>query len=334
MLRLSSNSSERYLETLSAMGHPQRNADGWTAAQLPQQLGSGWMRHLELQRGFEVAVFEYRFWEREHFEIAIDEPGFNFACILNGDLPWEFLDGRCQSSGNGATLWAGLGTERFRTRACQPVRFVTVTASAEFLRGKTQTCGAAMSGFVESFLRRPETRSNIFRRSVAATTMYAAQRLLSLAPSDPLDRLRIESIALTILCDRLEALSPKALRPAFPSVRRTGLEKLHEVGRILAESPERSPSLGELARLVGMNECSLKSGFRQTFGVTVYGFLREQRMLLADELLMDGGLQVAQVAERVGYESPSRFAVSYRKRFGISPKQRQMGVAVRAPSGV
>lgn len=85
-----------------------------------------------------------------------------------------------------------------------------------------QTVGQTVCCFVESFLRRPETPSNIFRRSMAATTMYAAQRLLSLAPSDPLDRLRIESIALTILCDRLEALAPKALRPVRPSVRCDG----------------------------------------------------------------------------------------------------------------
>ncbi len=45
------------------------------------------------------------------------------------------------------------------------------------------------------------------------------------------------------------------------------------------------PSLIELARQVGINECTLKRGFRQIFGNTMFGYLHDYRMEQARQLL-------------------------------------------------
>jgi AraC-like DNA-binding protein len=287
---------------------------------------------LELQPGFEVSISEYQLHGDSQVEMEINEPSFNFGCMLEGELPWDFADARRQPRSSGVTLWLGMGTERFAAKHSILARYVSVTATAAFLRRKSDLVGLPIPPAVAHALERPDTRSAIYSRELARNTRAAIRMLAYERPNETIGRLRIESLALSILCDRLEALSDAQQRsPTERPPRAADLERLHEVRRILTEHPEHSPTLAQLAHMVGTNECSLRSGFRRVFGVTIYEFLREERMLLADRMLADGRWQVAEVAEKVGYECPSRFSAAYRQRFGVSPKRRQLrATAVRA----
>jgi AraC-like DNA-binding protein len=46
---------------------------------------------------------------------------------------------------------------------------------------------------------------------------------------------------------------------------------------------------------------------------------RQQRMEEAHRLLRAGRHNVTEVAARVGYENPSKFAAAFRKHFGVRP---------------
>jgi AraC family transcriptional regulator, transcriptional activator of the genes for pyochelin and ferripyochelin receptors len=54
--------------------------------------------------------------------------------------------------------------------------------------------------------------------------------------------------------------------------------------------------------------------------MNVFGYLYQQRMEYAKQLLQQRELNVSQVAKKVGYSSQSRFATAFRKKFGINPK--------------
>jgi len=88
---------------------------------------------------------------------------------------------------------------------------------------------------------------------------------------------------------------------------------------ILAEDMENPPSLQELAVRVGMSETRLKRGFKGLFGLTPYGWLREQRLLEAQSLLLRPGASVSQVAYRVGYTNVSHFIAAFMRRFATRP---------------
>lgn len=96
-------------------------------------------------------------------------------------------------------------------------------------------------------------------------------------------------------------------------------ERLERARRILLTRMTSPPRLSELARLVGLNEAKLKAGFRAQFGDTVYGYLRRQRLEEAHRLLSRGRYNVSEVAVRVGYANPSKFAAAFRAQFGVSP---------------
>jgi len=96
-------------------------------------------------------------------------------------------------------------------------------------------------------------------------------------------------------------------------------ERLECARRLLVARMNEPPSLPELARLAGLNEAKLKAGFRMQFGTTVFGYLRRERLDRALGLLRSGTYSVTEVALRVGYANPSKFAAAFRSQFGVSP---------------
>ncbi|MGR9585065.1 helix-turn-helix transcriptional regulator [Pandoraea sputorum] len=87
---------------------------------------------------------------------------------------------------------------------------------------------------------------------------------------------------------------------------------------VLDERLQAPPSLPLLAREVGINVNKLCAGFRQQFGTTVHGYVRERRLATAFELLSARRISVSEAAWQCGY-TDSHFAKVFRARFGMLP---------------
>jgi AraC-like DNA-binding protein len=81
----------------------------------------------------------------------------------------------------------------------------------------------------------------------------------------------------------------------------------------------RSWSLAELAKEAGLSKRALNAKFRETFGLTVFDYLKQRRLEFARAALVHQQLTVAEAAYRVGYENPANFATAFRRHFGLSP---------------
>ncbi|WP_028548015.1 helix-turn-helix transcriptional regulator [Paenibacillus sp. UNC451MF] len=97
---------------------------------------------------------------------------------------------------------------------------------------------------------------------------------------------------------------------------------------IITERMEEPPSLLQLSRLVGLNDYKLKIGFKEMYGNTVFGYLREKRLERAWLLLQEGHVNVSEAACAIGYSNPSHFAEAFRKQYGVNP-----GALLRHRSG-
>jgi AraC-like DNA-binding protein len=78
-------------------------------------------------------------------------------------------------------------------------------------------------------------------------------------------------------------------------------------------------SLKGLGKTFGINECKLKSGFKELFELTIFDYIHTRRMDYAFQLLREENLLVNEVAGKVGYKNPNHFSTAFKKRFGITP---------------
>lgn len=131
------------------------------------------------------------------------------------------------------------------------------------------------------------------------------------------NRLLLESCLLELLSINLERL----LCPGCGAqpLTRTDRARFDEAREILLRRLDDPPSLLELSRLLHMNDCKLKRGFKTCYGKTVYEFVREQRLETAYSLLERRGCNVSEAAFSVGYTNVSHFSEAFQKQFGILP---------------
>ena len=70
-----------------------------------------------------------------------------------------------------------------------------------------------------------------------------------------------------------------------------------------------------------MNPTTLKNMFKEIYGTSIAAHIREHRMEAAAQLLQSTDLSVADVARKVGYDSQSRFSDTFKRHFGVLPKE-------------
>lgn len=90
--------------------------------------------------------------------------------------------------------------------------------------------------------------------------------------------------------------------------------------------------IAELAEAVHLSPSVLHRRFKAATIMSPLQYQKQIRLLEARKLLMSGGVEAANVAFQVGYESPSQFSREYRRLFGASPLQDAEQLRGVAPS--
>ena len=137
----------------------------------------------------------------------------------------------------------------------------------------------------------------------------------------------LELLALQFACLEAEAdkPSPSFMAETLPSrLKANELERVQYARELLLQQLDNPPSVVALSHRVGLSDRKLKQGFRELFGTTVFGYLRDCRMEQAQSLLRQPHFTVAKVAAQVGYRNPEAFSTAFRRKFSVSPKAYQI----------
>jgi AraC-like DNA-binding protein len=103
------------------------------------------------------------------------------------------------------------------------------------------------------------------------------------------------------------------------------------LGRVLAaihRDPGHNWTLESLAGVAGQSRSIFAQRFSAVLGEGAARYITRLRMQLARELLGQGHMSVAEVAERLGYESEASFSRAFKRTTNVSP-----GVVRRSNSG-
>jgi len=126
-----------------------------------------------------------------------------------------------------------------------------------------------------------------------------------------------KSVELLVLCAESCCLAIEKKDAFITSP--TDKEKILAVRDLINEKLDCPPNLSTISRTVGLNEYKLKRGFKEIFNTTVFGYLTEQRLLLARQYLLDTQSTAAEIGYQLGYSTPQHFNNAFKKRFGTTP---------------
>lgn len=158
-------------------------------------------------------------------------------------------------------------------------------------------------------LIRPSDQEQYCRTGTAGPAMQTVARRIIQCPYQGIGkRLYLEGKALELLgllVTQEVEIRDGTIPSHFPKP--YVVDRIHHARDILLQRLDNPPSLLELARQVGLNEYLLKPGFRQVFGTTAFGYLRDHRLEQARKLLETAIYSVEEVAHIVGYQLEHQF---------------------------
>ncbi|WKL49441.1 AraC family transcriptional regulator [Flavobacterium pectinovorum] len=84
---------------------------------------------------------------------------------------------------------------------------------------------------------------------------------------------------------------------------------------------EHFPSIKSISNIANMSESKFQHLFKKITGKTVNNYFMHNKLIRAKELLEENELTVSEISDRLHFTNSSHFASTFKKHFGILPKQ-------------
>lgn len=105
------------------------------------------------------------------------------------------------------------------------------------------------------------------------------------------------------------------------SVKKSRVTLAKNACNYLTEHMDRHITITELAEIFHVSQTALKNSFKDVYGVSIYSFIRCQKMQVAALLLRQTESTVLEIAGRCGYDNGSKFAGAFKNVIGMLPNE-------------
>jgi len=155
---------------------------------------------------------------------------------------------------------------------------------------------------------------------ISLTHRTMLKELFEIKDNDPVSQIKRLSSVIHLIERSLHSFLRQEQATLPRTVKKTDLESMQHIERILSSRLEGFPSLESLAHEVFMSTSKLKNLFKQVYGHTLYDYYNKSRLQRARELLINGQVSIKQAGSEIGFSNLSHFAKAFRKEFGILPR--------------
>ncbi|BDA71301.1 transcriptional regulator [Calothrix sp. PCC 7716] len=286
----------------------------------PEELAKGTSRTIKLRSEVDLEINDCQFHDDIRLKLPERAHVLEYCFYLSGNYQSDDF-----SLGSGQYALYGSGTapfEAFETKSSERCVEVNVHLPPETLLSFLGDSTGQLPSELAHLIR---DAGELYYTTVGAITpamQVILQQILHCPYQGTTKRIYLESKVFELMSLLVEAdLTEREGKKDIFKLNNHDIERIHHAKEILLQRLDNPPSLIELARIAGLNDCTLKRGFRQCFGTTVFGYLHDYRLEKAQQLLLIGDMSIAEVASSVGFASRSYFATAFRKKFGINPKQ-------------
>lgn len=289
-------------------------------------------------------VGQFRHCEVDLGDVSLDTMSYEFEnedFVI--DCPSVGNDYRFQITLNGNGLLAGRSSHVFgkdRLVMLQPHMHLKETLSPNYRHLMVKLKREALENTLESLLGRPLNKELRFRQELIDIqgpiysllnyvgllcteydldqTLYTSSRIRR-SSSNLLLQLALGSLQHNY-SDQLNA-PPANLSPSY----------INQIKEYIQANYRDEINLNELARISGYSVRSIFYSFKKFLGVTPMQYLRDYRLAISRELLLNanyGNRTITEIALDCGFSSMSKFAGYYKEKYGELPSETRRQTAL------
>lgn len=278
---------------------------------MPSHLGEGHFSCMQLRDGMELQISDMVLHENISFDVGIRYPHLELAFTIEGG-GYLSVDGQknisCEA---GSAHLVYFNDIRFHAEQIRdkPIVHMELSMDARLWRDLFQNVKVR---FDQPFFNLQDT--------IRPKMQVLLQQLRNCSYSGSAKRLYMEGKTLELLALFIYETESGQARKST-SLKKDDIDRIYLARDILLKMLGQPPSLLALSRLIHLNDYKLKIGFKEVFGMTVFEFVRQQRMEKARILLENNSISVSQASSLVGYHNFSHFASLFRKTYGVNPSE-------------
>ena len=308
------------------IGKMQESEDGreWQW-QWPKDIGNGYMYMIKLRPGLILGIGDFLL--TENIEVSFDYAfspvvlAFSLSGCMYYSLSTNEKTGNYHAYAPGRCIiayfpeWRGVA----RPPVNHPVSCVEIYMDPvlfnSFMKGVHNQIPGNMRDLIGG------NNEQIYYQETASSFACnaAIQQLLDCPYKGSLRKLYLESKTLELITHSMARFIIPSPATGKPQLRPHEIERIQYARELVGRDLQNPPKLLDLARTVGLPHSKLNSCFRELYGTTIFGYLREIRLNKARSFLDEGRMNVTEVAYAVGYSSLSHFAKAFKKQHGTAP---------------
>jgi AraC-like DNA-binding protein len=289
-----------YQQTVERSQHPDPEDLLDVVYQFPSALGQGYWREIQLREGLELTIGNLQLRDR----LIIKHPEADSWLEYHFHFSGERQDGyNCIGSGQYGLYGSGL----FPQDICdsgerEPYLEIIICVQPKLLYSFAGNHEGQLPSALQPWIR-PSDKELYSRLGTANPAMQTLAKQIIQCPYQGIaKRICLEGKVLELIgmliAEEIEIGNGDRKSNLHKS---DAIDRVHYARDILLQQLSDPPSLAILAKQVGLNECSLKRGFRQIFGTSVFSYLHNYRLEQAKQMLEAGTWKVGEAAKIVGY---------------------------------
>ena len=211
------------------------------------------------------------------------------------------------------------GKLRFLDDSDVPLRKVMISAPLPWLERQFET----QDGMRASALR------GFFREHLAHFSFEPGQHILQLAHKimypppaleGELSALYLKAQALDIMWQScLTMVADREGRRQAPTL--MSLRHYERVRDFIVANLDRELTIAMIAREAGASASTVQRQFKEHFGITIFDFIRQERLEAARAALASEGIPISHAAHLAGYNNISSFTTAFRRAYGVTPSR-------------
>jgi AraC-like DNA-binding protein len=107
-------------------------------------------------------------------------------------------------------------------------------------------------------------------------------------------------------------------------LRKSELKKIEVAAAYLRSNLNKSITIKELSKQIGINENKLQAGFQYLYYKTINNYVQDLRLEEGSRLLLNPEYNITEIVRMIGIKSASYFSRVFKEKYGMTPKNFQL----------